>query len=51
MLDAFKNITGGKGKLVQKQTDELETADRDGARRAQRDQRDADRADRRAAPS
>ena len=24
MLDAFKNITGGKGKLVQKQTDELE---------------------------
>src|SRR6185295_3832688 len=25
MLDAFKNMTGGKGKLVQKQTDELET--------------------------
>src|SRR6185295_9954281 len=24
MLDAFKNITGGKGKLAQKQTDELE---------------------------
>ena len=24
MLDAFKNMTGGKGKLVQKQTDELE---------------------------
>ena len=24
MLDAFKNLTGGKGKLVQKQTDELE---------------------------
>ena len=24
MLDAFKNITGGKSKLVQKQTDELE---------------------------
>ena len=24
MLDAFKNITGGKNKLVQKQTDELE---------------------------
>ena len=24
MLDAFKNIGGGKGKLVQKQTDELE---------------------------
>ena len=25
MLDAFKNITGGKGKLVQQQTTELET--------------------------
>ena len=25
MLDAIKNMTGGKGKLVQKQTDELET--------------------------
>ncbi len=25
MLDAFKNFSGGKGKLVQKQTDELET--------------------------
>jgi hypothetical protein len=25
MLDAFKNMTGGKGKLVQQQTDELET--------------------------
>src|SRR5205809_5476209 len=24
MLDAFKNLTGGKGKLAQKQTDELE---------------------------
>ena len=24
MLDAFKSMTGGKGKLVQKQTDELE---------------------------
>ncbi len=24
MLDAFKNMAGGKGKLVQKQTDELE---------------------------
>src|SRR3990170_4653041 len=24
MLDAFKNMTGGKGKLVQKQTGELE---------------------------
>ena len=24
MLDAFKNLTGGKNKLVQKQTDELE---------------------------
>src|SRR3982074_2947828 len=24
MLDAFKNITGGKNKLVQKQADELE---------------------------
>ena len=24
MLDAFKNIAGGKGKLVQQQTDELE---------------------------
>ena len=24
MLDAFKTITGGKGKLAQKQTDELE---------------------------
>src|SRR5258705_13694092 len=24
MLDAFKNLTGGKSKLVQKQTDELE---------------------------
>src|SRR3954463_7036405 len=24
MLDAFKNFSGGKGKLVQKQTDELE---------------------------
>src|SRR5580704_19192895 len=24
MLDAFKNITGNKGKAVQKQTDELE---------------------------
>ena len=24
MLDAFKNIAGGKGKLVQKQSDELE---------------------------
>jgi DNA repair ATPase RecN len=25
MLDAFKNMTGGKGKLVQQQSDELET--------------------------
>ena len=24
MLDAFKNITGGRSKLIQKQTDELE---------------------------
>src|SRR5258707_14595799 len=24
MLDAFKNFSGGRGKLVQKQTDELE---------------------------
>src|SRR5580765_8243455 len=24
MLDAFKNMTGGKGKLVQQQSDELE---------------------------
>ena len=45
MLDAFKNMTGGKGKLVQKQTDELETADCHRARGAQRHQRDADRAD------
>ena len=44
MLDAFKNMTGGKSKLVQKQTDELEAAHRHRPRGAQRDQRDADRA-------
>ena len=45
MLDALKNIAGGKNKPVQKQTERARATDRDCARRARRDQRDADVAD------